>query len=77
MIRIISNAQIEADKIEIEISGHHKNDMESDSWLSKNVRPIILIFLTCVFVLLSFADGTVKLGNYVFDADKVLKKTRA
>jgi len=32
-------------------------DMQSDSWLSKNIRPMVLIFLTAVFTVLSFFDG--------------------
>ena len=32
-------------------------DMQSDSWLSKNIRPAVLIFLTFVFTVLSFFDG--------------------
>ena len=32
-------------------------DMQSDSWLSKNIRPAVLIFLTSVFTILSFFDG--------------------
>ena len=32
-------------------------DMQSDSWLSKNIRPAVLIFLTGVFTILSFFDG--------------------
>ena len=37
-----------------EISGRHKNDMKSDSWLSKNIRPLILAFLTVSTVLLAY-----------------------
>jgi peptidoglycan/LPS O-acetylase OafA/YrhL len=33
--------------------------MKSGSWLSKNVRPLTLIFLTFIFVVLSFFDGNV------------------
>ena len=32
-------------------------DMKSDNWLSKNIRPLICIFLTVIFVVLSMFDG--------------------
>ena len=32
-------------------------DMNSDSWLSKNVRPMVLIFLVVCTVLLIFIDA--------------------
>lgn len=34
-------------------------DMKSDNWLSKNIRPLICIFLTVIFVFLSMFDGNV------------------
>ena len=36
-----------------------KADMNSDSWLSKNVRPLVLIFLVVSTVLLVFIDAGV------------------
>jgi hypothetical protein len=33
------------------------SDMNSDSWLSKNVRPMVLIFLVFSTILLIFIDG--------------------
>lgn len=35
-------------------------DMKSDNWLSKNIRPLICIFLTVIFVVLSMFDGNVR-----------------
>jgi len=32
-------------------------DMNSDSWLSKNIRPIVLVFLVVATVLLIFIDA--------------------
>ena len=32
-------------------------DMKSDNWLSKNIRPLICIFLTAMFVVISIFDG--------------------
>ena len=40
-----------------QVTERWKVDMQSDSWLSKNIRPAILIFLTSVFTILSFFDG--------------------
>ena len=40
-----------------QVTERWKFDMQSDSWLSKNIRPAILIFLTSVFTILSFFDG--------------------
>ena len=34
-------------------------DMKSDSWLSKNIRPLVLIFLVVSSVLLLFIDAGV------------------
>ena len=37
-------------------------DMKSANWLSKNIRPLICIFLTIIFVFLSMFDGN--LGEF-------------
>ena len=43
------------------ITDRWKADMNSDSWLSKNVRPMILIFLVVSTVLMIFIDaGTIQ-----------------
>jgi len=48
-------------KMEANITDRWKADMNSDSWLSKNVRPMILIFLVVSTVLMIFIDaGTIK-----------------
>ena len=39
-----------------EISERWKSDMSSDSWLSKNVRPLTLIFLTIATISLIYID---------------------
>ena len=44
-------------KMEQEISSRWQADMKSDSWLSKNVRPMVLIFLVISTVLLIFIDA--------------------
>lgn len=40
-----------------EITGRHAADMASDSWLSKNVRPITLIGLLILYLLFALLDG--------------------
>ena len=40
-----------------EISKRWESDMKSDSWLSKNTRPLTLIFLTVSMVLLVLLDS--------------------
>ena len=44
-------------KMQEEVSERWKADMLSDSWLSKNVRPMTLIFLVVSTVLLIFIDA--------------------
>ena len=40
-----------------QVSARWEADMKHGSWLSKNIRPLTLIFLTGVFVVLSVFDG--------------------
>jgi hypothetical protein len=48
-------------KMEANITDRWKADMNSDSWLSKNVRPLVLVFLVVSTVLMIFIDaGTIK-----------------
>ena len=43
-----------------QVTERWKVDMNSDSWLSKNIRPIVLVFLVVATVLLIFIDaGTI------------------
>ena len=54
---LIANYEVEMEK---QISDRWKADMNSDSWLSKNVRPMVLIFLVISTVLMIFIDaGTI------------------
>jgi hypothetical protein len=43
--------------LEKEISARHKADMASDSWLSKNIRPMITIFSLGIYTLFAITDG--------------------
>ena len=40
-----------------EVTKRWEADMKSDNWLSKNIRPLICIFLTAMFVVISIFDG--------------------
>ena len=59
---LIANYQIEIEK---NITDRWKADMNSDSWLSKNVRPMVLIFLVISTVLMIFIDA----GTINFNVD--------
>ena len=43
------------------ISARWESDMKSDSWLSKNTRPMTLIFLTLTMTIFIILDSTVLL----------------
>ena len=51
---LVSSYEIEMEK---NITERWKMDMQSDSWLSKNIRPLVLIFLVVSTVLLIFIDA--------------------
>jgi len=60
---LIANYEVQMEK---EISSRWEADMKSDSWLSKNVRPMVLVFLVVSTVLMIFIDaGTI---NFVVEA---------
>ena len=51
---LVANYQIEMEK---NITSRWEADLKSDSWLSKNVRPMTLIFLIVCTMLLIFIDA--------------------
>ena len=51
---LVSNYEVEMEK---QITDRWKSDMASDSWLSKNVRPLVLVFLVISTVLMIFIDA--------------------
>ena len=56
--KIILNHEAEMQK---NVTARWTVDMNSDSWLSKNVRPLVLIFLVISTVLMIFIDaGTIQ-----------------
>ena len=57
---ILEKADTEA---QAQVTERWKADMTSDSFLSKNIRPLVLIYLTVIFTVLSFFDGNI--GGFV------------
>ena len=51
---LIANYEVEMEK---NITSRWQADLKSDSWLSKNVRPMVLIFLIVCTMLLIFIDA--------------------
>ena len=51
---LIANYEVEMEK---NITSRWEADMKSDSWLSKNVRPLVLIFLVVCTMLIIFVDA--------------------
>ena len=56
ILEILEKADSEA---QTQVTDRWKADMASDSFLSKNIRPIVLIYLTFIFTILSFFDGNI------------------
>jgi len=51
-------AEIQADNVEAqEISKRWQADMASDSWLSKNIRPMTLVYLLTAYLAMAVLDG--------------------
>ncbi len=60
---LVASYEVEMEK---QITDRWKADMASDSWLSKNVRPLVLVFLVVSTVLMIFIDaGTI---NFTVEA---------
>ena len=53
---ILEKADSEAQE---QVSRRWESDMKSDSVLSKNIRPMVLIYLTFIFSALAFTDGNI------------------
>ena len=51
---LMANYQVEMEK---NITSRWEADLKSDSWLSKNVRPLVVIFLIVCTMLLIFIDA--------------------
>ena len=62
MKELMANYQMEMEK---QVSARWEADMKSDSWLSKNVRPMTLIFvLVCTMILIFIDAGAI---NFVVE----------
>tara|TARA_Y100000114_G_scaffold72901_1_gene66791 strand:- start:1992 stop:2375 length:384 start_codon:yes stop_codon:yes gene_type:complete len=53
---LLLKAESEAQK---EVSKRWETDMNSDNKLSKNIRPLICVFLSVMFVIISIFDGNI------------------
>ena len=60
MEEVLMQAESQAQE---QVTRRWEADMKSDNWLSKNIRPLICIFLTAIFVVLSLFDGNI--GEFV------------
>ena len=60
MKEVLIQAEAQAQE---QVTRRWEADMKSDNWLSKNIRPLICIFLTAIFVVLSVCDGNI--GEFV------------
>ena len=47
------------DTAQQQVTARHKSDMASDSWLSKNIRPLIFVFSLFMVTLFAFTDGNI------------------
>ena len=53
---ILQKAEADAQR---EVTKRWESDMKSDSFLSKNIRPMVLIYLTVIFTACAFFDGNI------------------
>ena len=56
MEQIFIKAELDLEK---EITSRHSADMASDSWLSKNIRPMLTIFSLVLYTLFALIDGNI------------------
>ncbi len=57
---ILQQAEADAQK---QVTRRWESDMKSDSFLSKNIRPMVLIYLTVIFTACAFFDGNI--GEFI------------
>jgi len=55
--KIIDNVHYSREEEGELVSERWKSDNTSDDWLSKKTRPIIILFLTLMFVVLAYLDS--------------------
>jgi len=56
MEQLLQNAEINAQNT---VTERHASDMQSDSWLSKNIRPMVFIYALAMITIASVTDGNV------------------
>ncbi len=56
MEQIFIKAELDLEK---KITSRHAADMQSDSWLSKNIRPLLTIFSLILYTLFAISDGNI------------------
>jgi len=54
-----NQAQQFALESEKELTARHAADMQSDSWLSKNIRPLTLIFIIALYSVFAVTDNNI------------------
>ena len=58
--RLLTEILEKADKeAQEQVTERWKADMASDSRLSKNIRPLVLVYLTVIFTVCAFFDGNI------------------
>jgi len=71
MQQLLNQTQLQAQQFalegERELSRRHENDMKSDSWLSKNIRPLVLIVIITLYSIFAVTDGNID-GFNISDA---------
>ncbi len=67
---IKDNSDVDVKKIQLqyqeELTKRQQLDMTSDSWLSKNIRPLTLAYLIIIVSLFAFTDGNINIGDWHF-----------
>ena len=60
MALVMTNAAL---SLEQEVTKRAQADMSSDSWLSKNIRPLIMIYLLVVFSAFAIASASLNIDR--------------
>ena len=71
MQEVLMEAESDAQE---QVTRRWEADMKADNWLSKNIRPLICVFLTAIFVILSIFDGNLG-GFQIQEAYKPIYQT--
>lgn len=65
ILSFTDNAITHADAYESELTKRLQADSSSDSWLSKNIRPMSLVYLLGCFSLLAITDGNLLIHSTI------------